>query len=129
MLPFLLHLDDPLPSDAGTGRLTVANIVSELWISPSKYPDFGWTLLGRVLVNLGNALGTSLLWFFLTFGLGVDDPDDDLLLVSAVYMLFVIASAFLSGALSDRIARRKPFVLAAGLARASPHSASRHRRT
>ena len=116
VLPFLLHLDDPLPSDAGTGRLTVANIVSELWISPSKYPDFGWTLLGRVLVNLGNALGTSLLWFFLTFGLGVDDPDDDLLLVSAVYMLFVIASAFLSGALSDRIARRKPFVLAAGLA-------------
>ena len=35
-------------------------VLKSLWISPRQYPDFGWTLLSRVLVNFGNAFGTSL---------------------------------------------------------------------
>lgn len=113
--PFVLYLDDPPCATHDKGRLSPRTIFSELWISPRDHPDFGWTLLGRVLVNLGNALGTSLLFFFLKFGLHSSDADNDMLLVSAVYMVFVVISALVSGKLSDVVGRRKPFVLAAGV--------------
>ena len=113
--PFVLTVDDPPHPSHGHGALTLRAVVSELWVSPREHPDFGWTLLGRILVNLGNALGTSLLLYFLQFGLRVPDADGDLLVLTAVYMVFVIGAALASGVLSDRVARRKPFVLAAGL--------------
>ena len=40
-------------------RFTLKAIVQGMWISPRKHPDFGWTLLSRILVNVGNALGTG----------------------------------------------------------------------
>lgn len=113
--PFVLYLNDPPCPSHDKGRLSPRTIISELWISPREHPDFGWTLLGRILVNLGNALGTSLLFFFLKFGLHSSDADNDILLVSAVYMVFVVISALVSGKLSDLAGRRKPFVLAAGV--------------
>ncbi|MGV9859714.1 MFS transporter [Gordonia sp. NPDC003425] len=116
VVPFAFYLDDPAQQAHDKGRLSPRTIIAELWISPAEHPDFGWTLLGRILVNLGNALGTSLLFFFLAFGLHSGDPDNDVLLVSVVYMVFVVASALISGVLSDKVGRRKPFVLAAGVA-------------
>ncbi|MFT4042638.1 MAG: MFS transporter [Gordonia sp. (in: high G+C Gram-positive bacteria)] len=116
VVPFALYLHDPPQPAHNKNRLSPRTIIAELWISPRDNPDFGWTLLGRILVNLGNALGTSLLLFFLQFGLGSTDPDTDILLVSVVYMIFVVLSAVFCGVLSDKIARRKPFVLAAGVA-------------
>jgi MFS family permease len=115
VVPFVLVVDDPPQIAHGRDAFTMRSVVADLWVSPREHPDFGWTLLGRVLVNLGNALGTSLLLYFLQFGLRVRDADGDLLVLTAVYMVFVIGAAIVSGALSDRIARRKPFVLAAGV--------------
>ncbi|WP_045823782.1 MFS transporter [Williamsia herbipolensis] len=114
VLPFVITVDDPPHPARDRERLTVAGVVAELWVSPREHPDFGWTLLGRILVNVGNALGTSLLLYYLQFGLRVDDAQGDLLLLTAIYMVFVISAAIGSGILSDRIGRRKPFVLAAG---------------
>ena len=54
---------------ADRSRVTARGIIAGFWISPRTHPDFGWTLLSRVLVNVGNALGTSLLLYFLMFGL------------------------------------------------------------
>jgi MFS family permease len=115
VVPFVVSVADPPLITGGPTRLTLASLVGEMWISPREQPDFGWTLLGRVLVNMGNALGTSLLLFYLQFGLRVSDPETSLLLLTAVYMVFVITVSIGSGVLSDRIARRKPFVLAAGV--------------
>lgn len=114
VFPFVAWLDDP-PVVAALPKLTPRTVLSELWVSPREHPDFGWTLLGRILVNIGNALGTSLLFYFLQFGLHRDAPETDMITVTAAYMVFVIVGALASGALSDRIGRRKPFVLAAGL--------------
>ncbi|WP_018178540.1 MFS transporter [Jongsikchunia kroppenstedtii] len=114
VIPFVMWVNDP-PVDNHLPSLTVRRLLGELWISPREQPDFGWTLLGRILVNIGNALGTSLLLFFLQFGLHIHDPNGPLLIVTAVYMIFVIGAALGGGVLSDRIGRRKPFVLAAGV--------------
>jgi hypothetical protein len=69
VVPFL-RLSDPLPTGDRPVPLTVHALLESLWISPRRHPDFAWTMLSRVLVNLGNAFSTSLLFYFLLFGLG-----------------------------------------------------------
>ncbi|GAB2468622.1 MFS family permease [Conyzicola lurida] len=112
VLPFLLFTKDAqLPESSRPAALTARALLGGFWISPRAFPDFGWTLLSRILVNLGNALGTTLLLYFLMFGLNRGaGAEDDLLLLTAVYMVFFIASALGVGKLSDRIGRRKVFV-------------------
>lgn len=114
-LPFALYLQDPAVGDHGLPSFNLRAVWEELWISPLGEPDFGWTLLGRVLVNIGNALGTSLLFFLLQFGLRVDDPADTVLYLTLVYTVCVVVAALVSGRLSDRLRVRKPFVLGAGV--------------
>ncbi len=77
--------------------MTAKGILAGFWISPRKHPDFGWTLLSRVLVSVGNALGTSLLLYFLMFQLDDDDAEDDLILLTLIYMVFVILASLLLG--------------------------------
>jgi len=108
--PFLILLKDaPLPADQRP-EFSARILLAGFWVSPRKYPDFGWTLLGRILVNLGNALGTTQLLYFLAFGLGSTAAVDDLLVLTAVYMVFFIAAALIVGRVSDRIGQRKIFV-------------------
>ncbi|WP_353815740.1 MFS transporter [Agromyces sp. SYSU T00266] len=111
-VPFLLRPDAAL-APAERVRVTARGILSSLWISPRAHPDFGWTLLSRVLVSIGNALGTSLLLYFLMFGLGDPNAEDDLLVLTLVYMVFVIIASLAFGRLSDALGRRRIFVLLA----------------
>ncbi|NUU07410.1 MFS transporter [Leifsonia sp. C5G2] len=111
VLPFLFLPDAVLPRELRE-RMTWRGVVEGLWISPRRHPDFGWTLLSRVLVNFGNAFGTSLLLYFLEFGLRDPNADDDLLILILVYMVFVILASLVLGRLSDRLGRRKAFVFA-----------------
>jgi MFS family permease len=113
VLPFVLMLRDEVLPPGARAPLTVKAFLAGFWIDPRTHPDFGWTLLGRVLVNLGNALGTTLLLYFLSYGLDIDEPEDGLLALTLVYMVFVILASVLLGGLSDRLGRRKSFVFAA----------------
>ena len=45
------------------------------WISPRRHPDFAWAWVTRFLVQLGNALGTLYLLYFLTDGVRYPDPE------------------------------------------------------
>jgi len=109
--PFLLRTRDAVLPAATE---TPGPLLGGFWISPRRFPDFGWTLLSRILVNLGNALGTTLLLYFLMFGLNRGaGAEDDLLLLTLVYMIFFIASALGVGRLSDRLGKRKLFVYVA----------------
>lgn len=114
VLPFLLKIPDEVLPKVLRPPFTVSALVKGFWINPVKHPDFGWTLLGRILVNLGNALGTTLLLYFLMFGLNrPETAEDDLLTLTVVYLLFFIVAALGFGKLSDKIGQRKPFVYAA----------------
>ncbi|MGK9146503.1 MFS transporter [Plantibacter flavus] len=117
VIPFL-RLPDPLPAGPRLERITARALVESLWISPRRHPDFGWTMLSRVLVNLGNAFSTSLLFYFLLFGLGDADAETDLLLFTIVYTVFVVLASLVLGRLSDRLGRRRIFVVAASASQA-----------
>jgi MFS family permease len=78
--------------------------------------DFAWLLGGRLVVNVGNALGTGLLLFFLLYGLDREPAaaEEELLLLIVVYTVFVVTASIVAGRLSDRSGRRiSPVVIAA----------------
>ena len=113
VLPFVLWTPDAVLSKEDREPLGLASLIEGFWISPRRYPDFGWTLLSRILVNLGNAFGTTMLLYFLQFGLNDKNAEDDLLVLILIYMAFVVLASLFLGRLSDRLGRRKMFVFTA----------------
>lgn len=118
-LPFLFLIPDAVLPPGIVPPLTVRRLLEGMWISPRRFPDFGWTLLSRILVNLGNAFGTSLLLYFLMYGLQVPDAEASLILLTLVYMVFVIIASLWLGRLSDKLGRRRIFVVGASVLQAA----------
>jgi MFS family permease len=117
--PFLIFVKDAvLPRDQRP-KLSAAGVLRGMWVSPRKHPDFAWTLASRILINLGNALGTTLLFYFLQDGLKLPDPADSLIILSLVYTVFVILASLFLGRLSDAMGRRKAFVTFAAVMQAT----------
>lgn len=83
--------------------------------------DFAWMLAGRLVTNVGNALGTALFLFFLLHGLGQPSStaQDNLLLLIVVYTLFVVAASVLTGILSDRTGDRRRLAVIATVVQAA----------
>ena len=113
VLPFVLRSPDAVLRKDQREPLTFTSLIQGFWISPRKYPDFGWTLLSRILVNFGNAFGTTMLLYFLQFGLKDKNAEDDLTTLILIYMVFVILASLFLGRLSDKLGRRKVFVFVA----------------
>lgn len=94
------------------------DLLRSFWSSPRKHPDFAWAWLSRALVYCGVMSLTMYQLFFLTERLGVSQRDLPrimflCLLVSTVGM---VITGLLFGKISDRLQRRKIFVVAASLA-------------
>ncbi|MEV4657823.1 MFS transporter [Micromonospora sp. NPDC049301] len=114
-LPFALFTpDDPLPR-AHRPALRTRTLLASMWISPRRHPDFAWAWITRFLVQLGNALGTLYLLYFLTDGVRHPDPEGGLLVLILLYTLGMMLTAVVAGRLSDRSGRRKIYVITSGL--------------
>ncbi len=114
VVPFVIVIPDEVLPKVLRAPFTVGALVKGFWINPIAHPDFGWTLFSRILVNLGNALGTTLLLYFIMFGLNrPKTAEDDLLQLTVIYLITFILAALGFGRLSDVIRKRKPFVYAA----------------
>ncbi|WP_410811196.1 MFS transporter [Micromonospora sp. 067-2] len=114
-LPFALFTpDDRLPR-AHRPVLRTRALLASMWISPRRHPDFAWAWITRFLVQLGNALGTLYLLYFLTDGVRHPDPEGGLLVLILLYTLGMMLTAVVAGRLSDRSGRRKIYVIVSGL--------------
>ncbi|MBM0232709.1 MFS transporter [Micromonospora sp. STR1_7] len=114
-LPFALFTpDDPLPR-THRPALRARTLLASIWISPRRHPDFAWAWITRFLVQLGNALGTLYLLYFLTDGVRHPDPEGGLLVLILLYTLGMMLTAVVAGRLSDRSGRRRVYVIASGL--------------
>jgi MFS family permease len=89
--------------------------LKSFWVSPRRYPDFAWAWLTRFLVNLGNALGTLYLFYYLQDEVGYGDPEGGVLILSLIYSICVVVTAVWSGRRSDRAGRRRVFVTISGV--------------
>jgi MFS family permease len=118
-LPFvLLTPDDPLPR-THRPMLTVRAILSGLWIDPRRHPDFGWAWITRFLVQLGNAIGTLYLLYFLQDAVRIPDAEGALLTLILVYSGALVATTVVSGRMSDKSGRRKVYVIWSGMVMAA----------
>jgi MFS family permease len=116
-LPWVLRTREAPPRNAGRPRSLRAALRST-WAAPGRSPDYAWAFAGRLLVNLGNALGTTYLLYFLTDGLRVADPEGSLLILTLVYLVATVAATWGGGVLSDRTGRRRVFVAGAAVLQA-----------
>jgi len=112
VVPYLLRSHDVQLVERPT--FVLRDFLRGFWISPRRYPDFGWAWLTRFLFNVGNALGTLYLFYYLQDKVGVDDPDTAVLILTAIYSVCVLTTAITCGRWSDRSERRKIFVTASG---------------
>jgi len=82
------------------------------WVSPRRYPDFGWTWLSRFLVFMGVATLITYQAFFLIEQLGfrVEEVAGIIAVATGIQNVFVFISSPLAGWLSDKYDRRKIFI-------------------
>ena len=94
-----------------------ADMLRTFWVNPMEHPDFGWAFLSRLLVFMGVAYFLSYQFIFVNDALGLGEAAALEILAQAqlITTVVTIVCTLASGWLSDRIGRRKPVVLAAGL--------------
>jgi MFS family permease len=104
--------DEKLPAEHKPAT-PVPEALKQLWISPKRYPDFGWAWLTHFLVNLGNDLGTLYLLYFLTDQVKYHDPQNGLLILMALYAVALAIAGVVCGSASDKSGRRRPYIVGA----------------
>ena len=99
--------------------LHIGQFLAGFWINPARYPDFAWAWLTRALIILGYATGLAYLLYFF----------QDVIHYEAIFHraaaqgvttfqstdgIALIIFSIVAGYLSDRLKRRKIFVIIAG---------------
>ena len=114
-------LPDPPPPHAALLNLHARRDLTRARISSLVDPSFTRLLISRFIVNVGNALGTSLLLFFLLYGLMIPaaDAEGRLLVLIVIYTVFVVLASIIVGMVSDRRGNRKLWTVVSALVQAS----------
>lgn len=118
-VPYVLRSRDVALTRAEVEPFDLKGFLAAFWVDPRRYPDFGWAWITRFLVNLGNALGTLYLFFYLQDAVGYDDPEAGVFVLTGIYAVALVATTVVGGIWSDRRGRRKVFVAVAGVVAAA----------
>jgi MFS family permease len=93
------------------------SFLRSFWVSPQAHPDFWWAFAGRFLLILAYQSVQSYLLYILRDYIGVSDATSTALStpLTAVMLIGALATAFAVGKISDRLGRRKVFVVIASV--------------
>jgi MFS family permease len=116
-VPYLLDSRDLRLDPEQREPFDAGRFARSFWVSPRAHPDFAWAWSTRFLVNLGNALVILYLLYYLqdAVDLSDDDAESGVFVLTAIYGACTILTAVVAGYWSDRVRRRKVFVIASGL--------------
>jgi MFS family permease len=114
VVPFLLLTPDPAVPAGAAPRVTLRSLAAVFRFDPRANPDFAWAWATRFLVQLGNAMATLYLLYFLRDRVHHSSPEDGLLLLILVYTGTTVLTVVAGGIVSDRTGRRKPSVILSG---------------
>ncbi|MBD3940601.1 MFS transporter [Microbacterium sp. NEAU-LLC] len=82
------------------------------WVNPVKHPDFFWAFTGRLLLYTGYFAVTGYQLYLLQNYFHIDAPETVIPVLGLLSLVGIIISTVVSGPLSDKVGRRKPFVFA-----------------
>lgn len=91
---------------------SLAEFLGTFWVNPVKNPDFFWAFTGRLLLYTGYFAVTGYQLYLLQYYFHIDKPQTVIPLLGLLSLVGIIISTVVSGPLSDKVGRRKPFVFA-----------------
>ncbi|WP_432841424.1 MFS transporter [Dactylosporangium sp. CA-092794] len=117
MLAAVTPVKDRIRTERPADRFDLRTLFGSFVFNPRRYPDLGWAWLTRFFLNTTQFTATSYLTYFLIAQFHVSDADAptmvfEAVLVNAVGLLIVTP---VLGWLSDKLGRRKPFVITSSL--------------
>ncbi len=112
VLPFVLATPDPPVRSAPP--FTAATLITAFRVDIRGHPDFAWAWATRFLVQLGNAMATLYLLYFLRDRVHYPHAEDGLAILIVVYTVATVLTVVVGGVVSDRTGRRKPSVIVSG---------------
>jgi len=113
LLVLVIH-DKPLPKGAAP-RFNLVSFLAGFWVNPVKYPDFGWAWLTRFLVYLGYFISLGYLLYFLQDAVHYQNAAQGVTTFQVILTATLLVASVISGILSDKLQRRKIFVIGASL--------------
>ncbi|WP_086462151.1 MFS transporter [Agreia sp. VKM Ac-1783] len=118
MFAFVLPMKDKVRAERSPEAFGVKVLFMSFVFNPRKYPDLGWAWLTRFLMIAAGTAGGSYLPLFLIDHLGVSEAETPNLVFQATLAngVGVIVMTVLLGWLSDKLGRRKPFVILSAIA-------------
>jgi MFS family permease len=107
----LVHEDDA--RDLARDPMTIQQLLAKYLFNPRKHPDFAWNWLGRFFFYTGISLNTTYTAYFFSerLGISLEDVAGIIASVSLGGILAITVGALGGGFLSDRLKRRRVFVL------------------
>ncbi|AXB45231.1 MFS transporter [Amycolatopsis albispora] len=117
---FLFTVPDR-PAPATMSSVSVFQFFKDLAFNPFAHRDFSLVLIGKFLITLGTNFFTTYQLYFMLDRLKLvpAEAGQKLALLGGIGLLVGMGSAVVSGMISDRIRRRKPFIYGAAMAMAS----------
>jgi MFS family permease len=118
VLIFVLYFKDADSRGLVFGeRLSLKVALANYVFNPKRYPDFAWNWLGRFLFFFGLTLNTTYTAYFLAQRLDIDVQEigGTVATFGLIGILGTIIGVFAGGFLSDKLKRRKAFVLGSAI--------------
>jgi len=116
-LLFVLLNRDFSSKDVEVDKLTFGSLLTNLWVSPRKNPDFAWAFAARFCFILGYFMVLFFELYLLTdyVHLSLSSANDSIGILAVVSLVATLPAVIVGGVISDRIGRRKIFVYIASV--------------
>lgn len=108
------HSSREIPID----KIGWMDFVRTFWVNPIRHPDFFWAFTARLVLFTGYNMVIGYQFYVLSDYIGIERPQDFIPLFGVIGLIGIILGTVVSGPLSDRFGRRKPFVFGASIAMA-----------
>jgi MFS family permease len=117
VLVFAATLDDRRLRPEDRPAWSLRELARTFYFNPRRSPDFAWAFASRFMFVLAYAFLATYQVYFLIDHLGSAESSvpQQVFLATLVQSTIVVASSLVSGRVSDRLGRRKPFVFSAAL--------------
>ncbi|OFT87166.1 hypothetical protein HMPREF3098_10080 [Corynebacterium sp. HMSC28B08] len=76
-----------------------------------SYRDYWWVFASRFVIHIGNYTALFYLLYYLADHIGIDDPDTGVMILTVIYAACTVVTSLIGGSLSDRLGKRKVFVI------------------